>query len=115
MAQSFDVVVIGAGPAGYIAAIRAAQLGLSTACVEKWKTPDGQRALGGTCHSPVGTLAEVHAGQVHLRAEILSEDGRERITDEVRFKVGDDDAASGLARSMLDRAPEKIRQLFAFA
>ena len=49
MAQSYDVVVIGAGPAGYIAAIRAAQLGLSTACIEQWKTPDGERALGGTC------------------------------------------------------------------
>jgi len=47
--KSFDVVVIGAGPAGYIAAIRAAQLGLSTACIEKWKTPEGEYALGGTC------------------------------------------------------------------
>jgi dihydrolipoamide dehydrogenase len=46
MAQSYDVVVIGAGPAGYIAAIRAAQLGLSTACIEQWKTPGGERALG---------------------------------------------------------------------
>jgi len=46
---SFDVVVIGAGPAGYIAAIRAAQLGLSTACIEGWKDPSGQYALGGTC------------------------------------------------------------------
>jgi len=46
---TFDVVVIGAGPAGYIAAIRAAQLGLATACVEKWKNPAGQYALGGTC------------------------------------------------------------------
>jgi dihydrolipoamide dehydrogenase len=49
VAKSFDVVVIGAGPAGYIAAIRAAQLGLSTACIEKWKTPEGEYALGGTC------------------------------------------------------------------
>ncbi len=49
MARSFDVVVIGAGPAGYIAAIRAAQLGLSTACIEKWRTPEGEYALGGTC------------------------------------------------------------------
>jgi dihydrolipoamide dehydrogenase len=49
MARSFDVVVIGAGPAGYVAAIRAAQLGLSTACIEKWRTPEGQYALGGTC------------------------------------------------------------------
>ncbi|MFZ9176779.1 MAG: FAD-dependent oxidoreductase, partial [Burkholderiaceae bacterium] len=48
-AQSFDVVVIGAGPAGYIAAIRAAQLGLSTACVEKWVNPAGEAVLGGTC------------------------------------------------------------------
>ena len=49
MAQSFDVVVIGAGPAGYIAAIRAAQLGLATACVESWRNPAGEPALGGTC------------------------------------------------------------------
>src|SRR5256885_6039197 len=47
--KSFDVVVIGAGPAGYIAAIRAAQLGLSTACIEQWKTPKGEYVLGGTC------------------------------------------------------------------
>src|SRR5947207_13187226 len=47
--KSFDVVVIGAGPAGYIAAIRCSQLGLNTACVEQWKTPRGEYALGGTC------------------------------------------------------------------
>ena len=40
--RTFDVVVIGAGPAGYIAAIRAAQLGLSTACIDEWKTPEGR-------------------------------------------------------------------------
>jgi len=45
----FDVVVIGAGPGGYVAAIRAAQLGLRAACVEGWTTPAGQLALGGTC------------------------------------------------------------------
>ena len=49
MAQSFDVVVIGGGPAGYIAAIRAAQLGLKTACIDEWKGADGKPALGGTC------------------------------------------------------------------
>ena len=49
MAQSFDVVVIGAGPGGYIAAIRAAQLGLKTACIEGWKNAKGELALGGTC------------------------------------------------------------------
>jgi dihydrolipoamide dehydrogenase len=49
MAQTFDVVVIGAGPGGYIAAIRAAQLGLKTACIEGWKNARGELALGGTC------------------------------------------------------------------
>jgi dihydrolipoamide dehydrogenase len=49
MAQSFDVVVIGGGPGGYIAAIRAAQLGLKTACVDEWRGADGKPALGGTC------------------------------------------------------------------
>jgi dihydrolipoamide dehydrogenase len=49
MAQSFDVVVIGGGPGGYIAAIRAAQLGLKTACVDDWRGADGKPALGGTC------------------------------------------------------------------
>jgi len=49
MAQQFDVVVIGSGPAGYIAAIKAAQLGKKTACIEKWVTKDGKTSLGGTC------------------------------------------------------------------
>ncbi|HTI18763.1 MAG TPA: FAD-dependent oxidoreductase, partial [Trinickia sp.] len=41
MSQEFDVVVIGAGPGGYIAAIRAAQLGKTVACIEEWKNPAG--------------------------------------------------------------------------
>src|SRR5689334_21877838 len=49
MAKTFDVVVIGGGPGGYIAAIRAAQLGLATACIDEWKTADGKPAPGGTC------------------------------------------------------------------
>lgn len=47
--SSYDVVVIGSGPAGYVAAIRAAQLGMSVACIEKWRTADGQGINGGTC------------------------------------------------------------------
>ncbi len=47
--QSFDVVVVGAGPAGYPTAIRAAQLGLSVACVDDWRNADGTRQFGGTC------------------------------------------------------------------
>jgi len=49
MATAFDVIVIGAGPGGYIAAIRAAQLGLSTACIDEWKNEKGGPAPGGTC------------------------------------------------------------------
>ncbi len=49
MSQKFDVVVIGAGPGGYVAAIKAAQLGLKTACIEKYQDKDGKIALGGTC------------------------------------------------------------------
>ncbi|KGM22681.1 dihydrolipoyl dehydrogenase [Stenotrophomonas maltophilia] len=49
MAEQFDVVVIGAGPAGYHAAIRAAQLGLKTACIDAALGKDGKPALGGTC------------------------------------------------------------------
>jgi dihydrolipoamide dehydrogenase len=49
MPKQFDVVVIGGGPGGYIAAIRAAQLGLSAACIDEWKNDGGKPALGGTC------------------------------------------------------------------
>ena len=49
MANQFDVVVIGAGPGGYIAAIRAAQLGMQVACIDAWQTADGKPAPGGTC------------------------------------------------------------------
>jgi dihydrolipoamide dehydrogenase len=45
----FDVVVIGAGPGGYVAAIRCAQLGLNTACIDEWKNAQGKPSLGGTC------------------------------------------------------------------
>ena len=47
--KNYDVVIIGGGPGGYVAAIRAAQLGLATACIESWLDDEGQPALGGTC------------------------------------------------------------------
>lgn len=49
MSNQFDVIVIGAGPGGYVCAIRAAQLGLKTACIEKWSDNKGKPTLGGTC------------------------------------------------------------------
>jgi dihydrolipoamide dehydrogenase len=68
--KSFDVVVIGAGPAGYIAAIRAAQLGMSVACVEQWKTPKGDYALGGTC---------LNVGCIPSKALLESSENYERV------------------------------------
>src|SRR5436190_6150681 len=49
MAEPYDVIVIGAGPGGYTAAIRAAQLGFSTACIDDWSRAGGKPAPGGTC------------------------------------------------------------------
>jgi dihydrolipoamide dehydrogenase len=49
MSKNFDVIVIGGGPGGYIAAIRAAQLGFRVACIDEWKNADGGPAPGGTC------------------------------------------------------------------
>jgi dihydrolipoamide dehydrogenase len=49
MSADYDVIVIGAGPGGYVGAIKAAQLGLKTACIEKWQDENGKVVLGGTC------------------------------------------------------------------
>lgn len=49
MSKQFDVIVIGGGPGGYIAAIRAAQLGMNVACIDEWKNAKGGPAPGGTC------------------------------------------------------------------
>ena len=49
MSKPFDAIVIGAGPGGYIAAIRAAQLGFKVACIDEWKNEQGGPAPGGTC------------------------------------------------------------------
>ena len=73
------------------------------------------RALGGSCHSPVAALAVIRQAQVHLTGEILSPDGKERVRDEAEFPCGREEAAEQLARNMLGRAPESIRELFARA
>jgi hydroxymethylbilane synthase len=70
------------------------------------------RALGGTCHSPVGALAQVDGGEIALSCEILSEDGRDHVADRVRFLIGDFAEAEALARRMLGAAPRSIRDLF---
>jgi len=64
-------VVIGAGPAGYIAAIRAAQHGLSVACIDEWKNFDGKHAFGGTCLNAgcIPSKALLESSELFHRAE----------------------------------------------
>ncbi|PID63046.1 MAG: dihydrolipoyl dehydrogenase [Gammaproteobacteria bacterium] len=76
MADSYDVIVIGGGPAGYVAAIRAAQLGLRTACVEKWINKEGKPALGGTCLN-VGCIPS----KALLESTELYEEAKHSFTD----------------------------------
>ena len=71
--QHYDVIVIGAGPGGYVAALRAAQLGLTTACVESWRSVDGDPALGGTCLNVGCIPSKALLETSHLFAEIKDE------------------------------------------
>jgi dihydrolipoamide dehydrogenase len=83
MSDKFDVVVIGAGPAGYPAAIRAAQNKLSVACVDEWKNFDGTYAFGGTC---------LNAGCIPSKALLESSELFQRAKDEFGIhgiKLGD--------------------------
>ena len=73
MSDSFDVVVIGAGPAGYPAAIRAGQNKLTVACVDEWKNSDGSAAFGGTC---------LNAGCIPSKALLESSELFQRAKDE---------------------------------
>jgi dihydrolipoamide dehydrogenase len=70
MAKSFDVAVIGAGPGGYVAAIRCGQLGLTTACIDDFKNSKGQPALGGTC---------LNVGCIPSKALLESSENYERV------------------------------------
>ena len=70
MLKSFEVVVIGAGPAGYVAAIRCAQLGFSTAVVDEWKNDKGEAKLGGTC---------LNVGCIPSKALLESSESYERV------------------------------------
>ncbi len=71
MSRTFDVVVIGAGPAGYIAAIRAAQHGKSVACIDEWQNRDGKYAFGGTCLNAgcIPSKALLESSELYHRAE----------------------------------------------
>ena len=71
MSKKYDVIVIGAGPAGYIAAIRAAQHGKSVACIDEWKNKDGKNAFGGTCLNAgcIPSKALLESSELYHRAE----------------------------------------------
>jgi hydroxymethylbilane synthase len=68
--------------------------------------------LNGTCHSPVAALAVMDGDLLHLRAEVLTEDGRECARIEGRFPPDDNEAPLLLARQLLDRASPAVRALF---
>ena len=83
MSEMFDVIVIGAGPAGYPAAIRAGQNKLKVACVDEWKNFDGTYAFGGTC---------LNAGCIPSKALLESSELWQRAKDEFAthgIKIGD--------------------------
>ena len=73
------------------------------------------RALGGNCHSPVAALAVIENGEMWMRAELYSADGRDKVADAARFGCSETKGAAALARAMLAKAPDSIRQLFAEA
>ena len=83
MSDVYDVVVIGAGPAGYPAAIRAGQNKLKVACVDEWKNTDGSYAFGGTC---------LNAGCIPSKALLESSELYQRAKDEFAthgIKIGE--------------------------
>jgi dihydrolipoamide dehydrogenase len=94
MAQQFDVAVIGAGPGGYTAAIRAAQLGFKTVCIDDWKNRQGKPSLGGTC---------LNVGCIPSKALLESSENYERVVDKfgehgIRAEGVKMDVAAMLAR-----------------
>ncbi len=70
MAKFFDVAVIGAGPGGYVAALRCGQLGLNTVCIDDWKNEKGKPSLGGTC---------LNVGCIPSKALLESSENYERV------------------------------------
>jgi len=110
MEKHYDVIVIGAGPAGYVAAIRCAQLGLTTACVDEWINPDGEPALGGTC---------LNTGCIPSKALLESSANFERVQHEfARHGIGvsevtlDLELMQGRKQRLVRDLTQGIEQLF---
>jgi hydroxymethylbilane synthase len=73
------------------------------------------RALGATCASPVAAFAVLEDGDLRMRAQIFSEDGKDVVEQRAVFDCGDDKTPAALAKEMLGKAPESIRRLFSAA
>lgn len=102
MSQSFDVVVIGGGPAGYISAIRASQLGLKVACIDAWKNAEGRPSLGGTC---------VNVGCIPSKALLESSEAWEKLHHEyVKHGISVKDATFDVAQ-MQSRKDDIVKNL----
>ena len=102
MSKKYDVVVIGAGPAGYIAAIRAAQNGLKVACIDEWQNRDGKYAFGGTC---------LNAGCIPSKALLESSELYHRATHEFKkHGIATGDVSIDIA-GMQKRRAGIVRQL----
>ena len=102
MADKYDVIVVGGGPAGYVGAIRAAQLGMSVACVDDWRDGKGKPALGGTC---------LNAGCIPSKVLLESSELYHRTREEF---AGHGIMISGVdldLKAMQDRKNRIVRQL----
>lgn len=103
MSDKYDVIVIGAGPGGYVAAIKAAQLGLKTACVESWTSEDGKaQVLGGTCLN-VGCIPSKALLEISHKFEESSHDFEMQgiIAKDVKMDIG----------KMMERKSGIVKQL----
>ena len=101
--EQYDVVVIGAGPAGYVAAIRAAQLGMKTACIEKWISKDGEPVLGGTC---------LNVGCIPSKALLESSDNYYKLKQNRMARHGIEVESFSLnVPEMIHRKDELVKQL----
>jgi len=102
MADKYDVIVIGSGPAGYVCAIRAAQLGLKTACIEKYVTADGDGVNGGTCLNVGCIPSKALLDSSYLYSEALSSFDKHGIgVKDVALDVG----------KMIGRKDQIVKQL----
>ena len=109
--QPFDVIVIGAGPAGYSSAIRCAQLGLKTACIDNWRDQEGQSSLGGTYLNAgcVASLALLESAKIY---HSLSHDLKQHGIQTASVSV---DIAQMMQRKnrIVDRLSQHIADAFA--